>query len=98
MQSFAGGHGERTLPSRYRLAILLMTGHIVSSNHTRSPSFRNRSATARTTALSFQLWLRKTSYVNSTAINRFTHERSVRVARLQPRCICAENGREPEHL
>jgi hypothetical protein len=39
-----------------------------SSNHTRSPSFRNRSATARTTALSFAQWLRKASYWNSDSI------------------------------
>jgi len=32
-----------------------------SSNHTFSPSCRNRSASGRTTALSFALWLRKTS-------------------------------------
>ena len=32
-----------------------------SSNHTFSPSFRNRSATGRTTSLSFVLWLRNTS-------------------------------------
>ena len=36
--------------------------------HTRSPSFRNRSATARTAALSFALWLRKTSSLKSFAI------------------------------
>jgi len=33
-----------------------------SSNHTRSPSPRSRSATSRTTAVSFVLWLRNTSY------------------------------------
>jgi len=34
---------------------------IHSSNHTFSLSTRNRSATTRTTALSFALWLKKTS-------------------------------------
>ena len=32
-----------------------------SSNHTFTPSARNRSASGRTTALSFALWLRKAS-------------------------------------
>ena len=32
-----------------------------SSNHTRNPSAFSRSATARTTPLSLELWLRKTS-------------------------------------
>jgi len=42
-------------------------GHSQSLSHTRSPSARNRSATARTTAVSFELWLRKTSWVKSSA-------------------------------
>jgi len=37
-----------------------------SSNHTFSPSARNRSASGRTTALSFALWLRKTSKMKSS--------------------------------
>jgi len=34
---------------------------IHSSNHTRSPAARRRSASSRTTGLSALLWLRKTS-------------------------------------
>ena len=40
-----------------------------SSNHTFSPSARNRSAAARTTALSFELWLRNTSNENESLIS-----------------------------
>jgi hypothetical protein len=40
-----------------------------SSNHTCNPSVRNRSATARTIVLSLVLWLRKTSYWNSSDIS-----------------------------
>lgn len=39
-----------------------------SSNHTFSPSWRNRSASGRTTAWSFARWLRKTSYWKSAGI------------------------------
>ena len=39
-----------------------------SSNHPFTPSARNRSASGRTTALSFALWLRKMSYGKSSGI------------------------------
>jgi len=38
-----------------------------SSNQTFSPSARNRSASGRSTALPFALWLRKTSYSKAPA-------------------------------
>ena len=50
--------------------ILLISsfGRTHSSNHTFTPSARNRSASGRTTALSFALWLRKTLWVNSSGM------------------------------
>lgn len=39
-----------------------------SSNHTFSPSLRSRFATGRTTSLSLELWLRKTSYANESVM------------------------------
>ena len=58
---------ERSSPSSI-FAGMLSPGLIThSSNHTFTPSFRNRSARARTTALSFALWLRKTSYGKSVS-------------------------------
>ena len=53
----------------YSHSQMLSPGRIShSSNHTRSPSFFSRSATSRTTSLSLALWLRKTSYGNSSGI------------------------------
>src|SRR4051812_8327382 len=39
-----------------------------SSSQTRRPSERRRSATARTTGLSCELWLRNTSYLKSSSM------------------------------
>jgi len=49
-----------------------------SSNHTFSPSCRSRSATARTTALSFALWLRKTSWVKTSVVKAWVQLSTMR--------------------
>ena len=48
--------------------ILLAAFSTLPSNHTFSPSWRNRSASGRTTALSSALWLRKTSQVKTGSL------------------------------
>ena len=52
---------ERSSPSSILAGMLSPALISHSSNHTRSPSARSRSAKARTTTLSFELWLRNTS-------------------------------------
>jgi len=69
-RSLFSGSRNRNVPA-FRLRTEATAGQAncaQSSSQTRSPSARNRSATARTTTLSFELWLRKTSYWNWSLI------------------------------
>jgi len=52
---------ERSSPSSILAGMLSPHLSTHSSNHTFTPSARNRSASGRTTDLAFALWLRKTS-------------------------------------
>ncbi|KAF0179326.1 MAG: hypothetical protein FD161_1425 [Limisphaerales bacterium] len=52
---------ERSSPSSIFAGMLSPGLSTHSSNHTFTPSFRNRSASGHTTALSFALWLKNTS-------------------------------------
>ena len=54
----------RRLEEEGAITDILPGRRIQSSSHTRSPSFRDRSATLRTTTLSLELWLKKTSKEN----------------------------------
>jgi len=60
LDAFAGGVVEPQ-GNEAALCRAAATGSSRRSNDTFNPSLRNRSASGRTTALSFPLWLRKTS-------------------------------------